>query len=125
KCCSSDDMLTAWIPFHDCDEAMGSISFVDGSHRWAEESRGLNFFSNDLAAIEAGFASGGAPIVKTPLSFRKGQVSFHHCRTIHGSGPNRRDLPRRAIAVHLQDAANHYRAYTNEQGQLASHANNA
>jgi hypothetical protein len=124
-CCSSDDMLTAWIPFHDCDEEMGSIAFVDGSHRWTEQSKGLNFFSPDLEAIEQGFASGGKPVVKTTMTFRKGQVSFHNCRTIHGSGPNVLAAPRRAIAVHLQDEANHYREYVREDGQLARHNNNA
>lgn len=124
-CCSSDAMLTAWIPFHDCDVEMGSIAFVEGSQRWAEQSKGLNFFSHDLDAIEQGFASGGRPVIKTTMTFRKGQVSFHNCRTIHGSGPNQRREPRRAIAVHLQDEANHYREYVREDGQLARHANNA
>ncbi|HEV7213667.1 MAG TPA: phytanoyl-CoA dioxygenase family protein [Chloroflexota bacterium] len=124
-CCSSDAMLTAWIPFHDCDEEMGSIAFVEGSQHWTEQSKGLNFFSNDLTAIEEGFASSGRPVVKTTMTFRKGQVSFHNCRTIHGSGPNRRREPRRAIAVHLQDEANSYREYVREDGQLARHANNA
>jgi ectoine hydroxylase-related dioxygenase (phytanoyl-CoA dioxygenase family) len=124
-CCRSDAMLTAWIPFHDCNEAMGSIAFVDGSNRWTEPSKGLNFFSNDLEAIEQGFASGDRPVVKTTMTFRKGQVSFHNCRTIHGSGPNVLAAPRRAIAVHLQDEANHYREYVREDGQLARHNNNA
>jgi len=124
-CCSSDAMLTAWIPFHDCDEEMGSIAFVEGSQHWTEQSKGLNFFSHDLEAIEQGFASGGRPVVKTTMTFRKGQVSFHNCRTIHGSGPNQRSDPRRAIAVHLQDEANRYRDYLREDGQLARHANNA
>jgi hypothetical protein len=123
-CCSSDAMLTAWIPFHDCDEAQGSIAFVDGSHRWTEQSRGLNFFGQDLDAIEEGFAPGDRPVTKSVMTFRKGQVSFHNCRTIHGSGPNRRSEPRRAIAVHLQDDANRYRAFTRENGELARHANN-
>ena len=34
--CTSDRMLTAFIPFHDCDERMGTITMVDGSHRWTE-----------------------------------------------------------------------------------------
>ncbi|MEO6701054.1 MAG: phytanoyl-CoA dioxygenase family protein, partial [Jatrophihabitantaceae bacterium] len=33
---SSDRMLTAFIPFHDCDVEMGTITMVDGSHRWRE-----------------------------------------------------------------------------------------
>lgn len=32
--CSSDEMLTAFIPFHDYGEEMGTITMVDGSHTW-------------------------------------------------------------------------------------------
>ena len=35
----SDKMLTAFIPFHDCDEEMGTITMIDGSHRWRETGR--------------------------------------------------------------------------------------
>nr|QIY99984.1 hypothetical protein HEP87_46660 [Streptomyces sp. S1D4-11] len=31
--CSSDEMLTAFIPFHDCTEKSGTITMVNGSHR--------------------------------------------------------------------------------------------
>ncbi len=33
---TSDRMLTAFIPFHECDEEMGTITMIDGSHRWRE-----------------------------------------------------------------------------------------
>ena len=36
---TSDRMLTAFIPFHDCGEEMGTITMIDGSHRWQEISR--------------------------------------------------------------------------------------
>ena len=32
--CSSHNLLTAWIPFHDCDEAIGPLVVLDGSHKW-------------------------------------------------------------------------------------------
>ena len=34
--CTSEQMLTAFIPFHDCGPEMGTITMVDGSHRWQE-----------------------------------------------------------------------------------------
>jgi ectoine hydroxylase-related dioxygenase (phytanoyl-CoA dioxygenase family) len=34
------------------------------------------------------------------MALRKGQMSFHHCRMIHGSGVNRGDRPRTSIALH-------------------------
>ncbi len=36
---TSDRMLTAFIPFHDCGEEMGTITMIDGSHRWREVGR--------------------------------------------------------------------------------------
>ena len=53
---------------------------------------------------------------KVPIILKKGQVSFHHCLTIHGSDVNRAASPRQSLAVHMQDAANRYRLFKNEQG---------
>lgn len=49
----------------------------------------------------------------------KGHLSFHHCRTYHGSGPNRAGRPRRAISLHLQDGRNAYRRFPLSDGTLA------
>ena len=32
--CTSDDVLTAWVGFHDVDEVNGAVTFLPGSHRW-------------------------------------------------------------------------------------------
>ena len=121
KTCTSQNMVTAWVPFHDCDEEMGTITMVDGSHLWPDNTDGLNFFSNDLEGLERNFITGGKPVVKIPINLLKGQVSFHHCLTIHGSGPNRRTEPRRSMAVHMQDQANRYKEYRYPDGRLARH----
>ena len=125
KTCSSENMLTAWIPFHDCDEEMGTIMMVDSSIDWPDNSEGLDFFSNDLVGLEKRFNTGGKPVVKVPVNLLKGQVSFHHCLTIHGSGPNRKGQPRRSIAVHMQDQGNHYQKNYYKDGSLARHDNDA
>jgi ectoine hydroxylase-related dioxygenase (phytanoyl-CoA dioxygenase family) len=103
--CSSTEMITAWVPFHDCDEAMGTLQFIDGSHEWNVDGEGLDFFSGDLEAQEARLAR---PLRKVAAVLRRGQVSFHSCRTIHGSGPNRSGRPRRSLAIHLQPGDNRY-----------------
>jgi ectoine hydroxylase-related dioxygenase (phytanoyl-CoA dioxygenase family) len=125
KTCTSANMLTAWIPFHDCDADMGTIAMIDGSHRWPDNTTNLNFFQSDLEALEREFDTGGQPIVKVPINLKKGEVSFHHCLTIHGSGPNRGCAPRRSIAVHLQDADNRYQEYSFPDGRHATHGNDA
>lgn len=119
--CSSDDMLTAWVGFHDVDPAGGSVSFMDGSHRW--DVTGLDFFSQDLSLLEAELTRQGFPLAVRHTRMRRGQVSFHHCRTVHGSGPNRGAGPRRSLAIHLQPLDNHWRAVPASNGELAWHAN--
>lgn len=120
--CSSDEMLTAWVPFTDIPQELGPLTFVDGSHRWPPNDH-LDFFSSDLDALEARFVTGGAPVVKVPALLSRGHVSFHHCRTIHGSGPNVADRPRRAIALHLQPAANRHAERHDAAGDLLRHGN--
>jgi hypothetical protein len=119
--CESDEMLTAWVGFHDVDEAGGSVSFMDGSHRW--DVTGLDFFSQDLAALARRLTRQGHRIAPRPTRMRRGQVSFHHCRTVHGSGPNTGDQPRRSIAIHLQPADNRWRRYPTATGEPARHGN--
>ncbi len=122
--CTSDSMLTAFIPFHDCTEDMGTITMVDGSNRWkeigADDSTTGHFAERDNTELEhllaANAAYNGAEVRKVPVEIPKGHISFHHCKTYHGSGPNRSDRPRRAISLHLQDGDNAYRPYQRSDG---------
>jgi ectoine hydroxylase-related dioxygenase (phytanoyl-CoA dioxygenase family) len=115
--CSSDNLLTAWIPFHDCDEARGPLVVLDKSHQWSGLQDMRHFNDPHLENLEGQFRAEGKKVVKVPMTLKKGQVSFHHCWTIHGSYPNRSDKFRQALAVHLQDRDNRYRPYTNHKGR--------
>jgi ectoine hydroxylase-related dioxygenase (phytanoyl-CoA dioxygenase family) len=115
--CSSNKLLTAWIPFHDCDESRGPLVVLDKSHKWSGLQDMRHFNDPDLENLTTKFSQEGKQVVKVPIALSKGQVSFHHCWTIHGSYPNRSDLFRQALAVHLQDGDNHYRPYRNRQGR--------
>ncbi len=115
--CSSHKLLTAWIPFHDLDEARGPLVVIDRSHQWSalEDMRYFNDpylenLVNKLPIVQK-------EIVKVPIVMKKGQVSFHHGWTIHGSYPNRSYKFRLALAAHLQDQDNHYRPFINKQGK--------
>jgi phytanoyl-CoA dioxygenase PhyH len=124
--CTSDRMLTAFIPFHDCDEQMGTITMVDGSHRWrelgADDTVTRHFAQRDPADLERRLADNaaynGCEVVKLPMIIPKGHMSFHHCRIYHGSGPNVSGRPRRAVSLHLQDGENRYRPVTLSDGTL-------
>ena len=115
--CTSEDMLTAWIPLHDCPVEMGPVIYVDGSHRWPGTESMRTFNSQDLEALERRLIGDDNTSLKRVIALRKGQMSFHHCRMIHGSDVNRGDRPRTSIALHLQDGKNRYRPFLNERGE--------
>lgn len=127
--CTSERMLTAFIPFHDCGEQMGTITMVDGSHAWKEvgnDDTTVRHFADrnnqdleEKLAANAGY--NGVEVRKVPMIIPKGHMSFHHCRIYHGSGANRSDRPRRAISLHLQDGENAYRPYELSDGSVVSY----
>lgn len=83
--CSSENLISAWVPLADCTMEMGPLTFVDASHRSGSRDPGT---------------------AMAPMTLKRGQVSFHHCRTIHGSGPNCSADRRVAFCIHYQDETN-------------------
>ncbi|GGM50018.1 hypothetical protein GCM10012275_21140 [Longimycelium tulufanense] len=126
---TSDRMLTAFIPFHDCDEQMGTITMVDGSQRWQEiganDTVTRHFADRDKSELEdllrENAAYNGTEVCKVPMMIPKGHMSFHHCRTYHGSGANRAAAPRRAISLHLQDGDNRWRRFPLSDGSTLTY----
>lgn len=113
--CTSGRMLTAWIPFEDATIDNGTLAVVDGSHLWpgTENLRYFNVGDLDRLGALLGRAVSDADVRR--LEVRKGQVEFHHARTIHASAANHTTVPRLAIAVHLQDKDNAYQqAFTRD-----------
>jgi ectoine hydroxylase-related dioxygenase (phytanoyl-CoA dioxygenase family) len=106
RSCTSGRMLTAWIPLQDTDEDMGPLAVWDGSHLWPDVDDLHTFDEQDLASAEARFRALGRNVEVRGLPMRRGQVSFHHCRLVHGSYPNRSRKPRLGFAIHYQDGAN-------------------
>lgn len=115
--CSSEDMLTAWIPLHDCPVEMGPVIYIDGSHKWPGTEALRHFNSQDLEALEANVIGEGFDSKKRVIALQKGQMSFHHSRMVHGSDVNRGTFPRTSIALHMQDEKNRHRVYRNEAGE--------
>ncbi|MEB3293437.1 MAG: phytanoyl-CoA dioxygenase family protein [Synechococcales bacterium] len=119
--CTSDKILTAWIPLVDCDETMGAVTYFDGSHQW-EEFRDLKQFQQtDLDSLETRLSEAGRPIHKVTMNLKRGQMSFHHGWTIHGSSPNRSDRPRIVMAIHFQPDGNAFQPVPNPKGGLFHH----
>lgn len=126
--CTSDSMLTAFIPFHHCGPDMGTITMIDGSHRWKEiggDDSTRHFAQRDRAELQQILAdtaaANGTTVNAIPIDIPQGHMNFHHCRIYHGSGHNRSGRPRRAISLHLQDGANAWRPYHKPDGSLLAY----
>jgi ectoine hydroxylase-related dioxygenase (phytanoyl-CoA dioxygenase family) len=98
--------VTAWIALDDVDESNGCMWMVPGSHKWGNN---IDLLQNNAHERFFEIGQGFAPppgaeidhVSVVPWSVRKGEVSFHHSMTWHGSHENRSDRPRRAIALHF------------------------
>ncbi len=127
--CTSTEMLTAFIPFHDCHAVNGTLVAVDGSHRWQElphdDSVHRHFADRDAAELEAllecNAQHNGCEVRKMVLDIPKGHMSFHHCMLYHGSGANLSETPRRAISLHLQPGDNRWQASYDANGNLRTY----
>jgi phytanoyl-CoA dioxygenase PhyH len=115
--CTSDRMLTAWIPFHDCPEELGPVIYVDGSHHWPGAAEMRTFHTKELNELESRFIENNGSADKYPMTLRRGEVSFHSCLTVHASEANRGSKPRIALALHMQDAENRFRHHLDASGE--------
>jgi hypothetical protein len=122
--CTSDSMLTAWIPFVDMDERMGPLRVVPGSHRWDAVPLMATAHRTDMDRLWEEASTGWTGDARS-LVMRKGQVSFHNCRLLHGSFPNRGETERGALAVHLQPKDNRRRRVLQPNGRELGHTNDA
>ncbi len=126
---SSADMLTAFIPFHDCFDENGTLVVIDGSNRWEElphdSSVHLHFAQRDPSELEEvlqrNARHNNAAVKKVPMKIKAGHMSFHHCRVYHGSGANEAVTPRRAISLHLQPGDNRWVESYNADGVLQTY----
>ena len=121
RTCTSDRLVSAWFCLDDCADADGCLTFVSGSHLWA----GTNFVRkvavDDIARLASVVGRAADEVRPTVVPHRRGQVSFHSCRVLHGARPNWGGRERVSFAVALQDGDNRYQALTDDpRGSIAS-----
>ena len=121
--CTSERMLTAFIPFHDCGVEMGTITMVDGSNQWRDiggDDSTRHFAQRDRQQLDTivreTARQNGAQVTTVPMVIPKGHMSFHSCLTYHGSGHNVSGRPRRSVSLHLQDGGNRWRPFRRPDG---------
>ncbi|TNZ67676.1 phytanoyl-CoA dioxygenase [Vibrio parahaemolyticus] len=122
-CTNPELMLTAWIPLTDCSTKSGTLTVIDRSHLWPQNDWMNTFNDSDLNRLEGLINSDGEEIKKVPIEIKKGQVSYHHSRTIHGGLSNETSDERIALAVHLQAESNRHQLVKSLDGRQKLHMN--
>jgi ectoine hydroxylase-related dioxygenase (phytanoyl-CoA dioxygenase family) len=94
------------VALHPEDERSGCMRVVDGSHRWGPVGgvRALSETRVDSLVPWLDEAQRAALAAARPLELEPGDVSIHHCLTLHGSGANRAEAPRRTLILRMFDA---------------------
>lgn len=92
--------LTCWMALDDSTRDNGCLYYVPGSHRWnLLPVTGLAGDMNEIMTVlDDDQKKAFQPV---PIELKRGQCSFHHPLTVHGSYENRSDRPRRATLVNV------------------------
>ena len=90
--------VTVWIAVTDTDEENGCMRMWKGSHKEDLKLHNQKFDDNNL--LTRGQTVENVPIEKTtPVILKAGQLSLHHPKIIHGSGPNKSNDRRIGFAI--------------------------
>jgi len=91
------EQISIWMPLQEATETNGCMRYIAGSHRGPIlEHRSPN---NDPRVTALECIGPFQPELATTCPLPPGGAAVHHCRTLHGAGPNQSDLPRRAYIL--------------------------
>lgn len=90
--------LTCWIALDDSTVDNGCLYYVPGSHNW--QLLPITGLAGDMNEIMTVLNDEQKQAFRpVPIEIKRGQCSFHHPLTVHGSYENRSDRPRRATLI--------------------------
>ncbi len=92
--------LTCWIGLDDSTRENGCVHYVPRSHKWNLLPRGN--LANDMNEIlEFLGERQKREFQPVAIELKKGEASFHHPLTVHGSYENSSEYPRRAAVINV------------------------
>ena len=96
---TNTDLVAVMVMLDDADAERGCLHVIPGSHRLGPLDHAPDgYFSGSCCALPDGAAENGG----VPLEVRAGDVTVHHCLTLHRSPDNRSGAPRRAVVFEMR-----------------------
>ena len=93
---TNDDLLAIGVALDDCAEENGPLMVIPGSHKGPVHDHHTNgVFCGAIDPATPGIDFSQA----VPLTGRRGTMTIHHARTIHGSALNTSANPRRLLLI--------------------------
>lgn len=94
----TNDELTAWVALSDVSVQAGAMRFIPGSHAGSIVDHRDTFDDNNL--LSRGQSIDGVDEAQAVHgALKPGEMSFHHGRVFHASGPNKSDDRRIGCAI--------------------------
>ncbi|NBO63984.1 MAG: phytanoyl-CoA dioxygenase family protein [Acidobacteria bacterium] len=92
--------LTCWIGLDDSNRDNGCLQYIPGSHRWPDLP--VTGLTGEMNSIQRVLTAEQQKLFRpVHVELRRGECSFHHARTIHGSDANFTPQPRRATVINI------------------------
>lgn len=95
----TDDEVTAWLALTPATPESGCMRFVPGSHRQSIVPHTDTFAADNMLSRGQEIAVAVDEADAVPVVLQPGQISLHHGRMFHASGPNRTAVPRIGCAI--------------------------
>ena len=93
---TNDDLLAIGLALDDCMEENGPLMVIPGSHKGpVYDHHAGDFFCGAIDPDASGIDFSTA----VPMMGKRGTLTIHHARTLHGSALNRSDKPRRLLLI--------------------------
>jgi non-haem Fe2+, alpha-ketoglutarate-dependent halogenase len=94
-----DDVVTAWVALSDAPVASGAMEFIPGSHRIGQLPHADTYHEHNLLSRgqEIAVKVEADKAVQVPL--KAGEMSLHHVKLAHYSGPNTTEKRRIGLAL--------------------------
>ena len=91
--------LTCWCGLDDATKENGCLQYIAGSHKWGLLPKPV--IAGDLEGIRDFLGEDQRKQLDHPsyAEVKAGEAIFHHPLTLHGSGENKSDKPRRAFVI--------------------------